>query len=106
MFLPHLVLNTNKVKLLLISIQKIHYNIDSLWTMKNIEWHEEKIQDKVWMINVTNFEVPITTNNQAVKNATVQNSRINRIFKSWRSVRTNNIPRRRGGGLLLKWGKK
>jgi len=95
-------------------LQKMHYQRDSLWSILNMKWDEEKIEDKIWMIHVTNFEVPITANDPMVKNARVSNSRINRKFKSWRGVinqrntaMLNKKKRREGaGGLLLKWGRK
>ena len=82
--------------------------------MLNIKWTEEQIEDKIWMIHVTGFDVPITTKDSMVQNARVSNSRINRRFHSWRNritQRNNQIRRKQnrregGGGLLLKWGRK
>jgi hypothetical protein len=85
-------------------LQKLHYTHDSLWTILNIEHNEVKIEDKIWMVNITNFTVPITDKSSIVQNARVLNSRVNRTFNSWRGKRAK--PRRRGGGLLFKWGRK
>jgi len=96
-------------------LQQLHYQVDSLWTILNMKWVDEKIEDKIWMVNVSNFEVPITINNPIVKNAKVQNSRINRNFRSWRdekrklftyNKRVQHAFLRTKGGLLLKWGRK
>ena len=96
-------------------LQKMHYQVDSLWTILNMNWYEERIEDKIWMIHVTSFDVPITEKNPIVQNARVSNSRINRSFKSWRGVEKNRnnmrIQQQRHlkqgrGGLLVKWGRK
>ena len=95
-------------------LQKMHYQKDSLWTILNMKWSEEELEDKIWMIHVTSFDVPITDQNSVVKNARVSNSRIHRNFKSWRGeINKNNhtiLQRRQvqrgNGGLLLKWGRK
>ena len=95
-------------------LQKMHYQKDSLWTILNMKWSEEELEDKIWMIHVTSFDVPITDQNSVVKNARVSNSRIHRNFKSWRGeIKKNNdaiLHRRQvqrgNGGLLLKWGRK
>jgi len=79
-----------------------------------VKWTEEQVEDKIWMIHVTSFDVPITAKDPMVQNARVSNSRINRNFKSWRGmIRTRNnqiIKRQKAregrGGLLLKWGRK
>ena len=84
-------------------LQKLHYTKDSLWTILNIKHNEVKIEDKMWMVNITNFTVPITDKSTIVKNARISNSRINRSFKSWRQRESR--PKQRGG-LLIKWGKK
>ena len=93
----------------------MHYQVDSLWTILNMNWYEERIEDKIWMIHVTSFDVPITEKNPIVQNARVSNSRINRSFKSWRGVEQNRnnmrIQQQRHlkqgrGGLLVKWGRK
>jgi len=96
-------------------LQKLHYHSDSLWTMLSIKWNDVKLEDRIWMVNVTNFDVPITDKNSIVKNARVQNSRINRNFNSWRGVmrkqqqqqQLKKHQQQRGrGGLLIKWGRK
>jgi len=95
-------------------LQKMHYQKDSLWTILNMKWSEEELEDKIWMIHVTSFDVPITDQNSVVKNARVSNSRIHRNFKSWRGeIKKNNDAilhkrqvQRGNGGLLLKWGRK
>jgi len=82
--------------------------------MLDMKWNDVKLEDKMWMVNVTNFDVPITDKNPIVKNARVQNSRINRNFKSWRGVmqvrQQQQINKRKNqqgkGGLLIKWGRK
>ena len=92
----------------------MHYQKDSLWTILNMKWSEEELEDKIWMIHVSSFDVPITDQNSVVKNARVSNSRIHRNFKSWRGeIKKNNdaiLHRRQvqrgNGGLLLKWGRK
>jgi len=106
-------LNTNT------GLQKMHYQRDSLWTILNMRWYDEKLEDKIWMVNVTNFDVPITTQDKMVRNARVQNSRINRNFKSWRKVEHQQRQQhhqqhqqhqrrrqRNKGGLLVNWGRK
>ena len=70
-------------------LQKMHYHRDSLWSMLNIKYNAVKLEDKIWMVNVTSFEVPITEKAPIVKSATVTNSRVNRNFKSWRIVERN-----------------
>jgi hypothetical protein len=95
-------------------LQKMHYQKDSLWTILNMKWSEEELEDKIWMIHVTSFDVPITDQNPVVKSARVSNSRIHRNFKSWRrEIRKNNNAilhkrqtQRGNGGLLVKWGRK
>ena len=96
-------------------LQKLHYQRDSLWTMLSMKWNDVKLEDKIWMVNVTDFDVPITDKNPIVKNAKVQNSRINRRFKSWRGLaqrqrqqqQINKHMNQQGrGGLLIKWGRK
>jgi hypothetical protein len=85
-------------------LQKLHYNVDSLWTMLSMKWNDVKLEDKIWMVNVTGFDVPINERNQTVQNARVQNSRINRSFKSWRNQGQSR--KKSTGGLLIKWGRK
>lgn len=84
--------------------------MDSLWTMLDMKWNDVKLEDKIWMVNVTSFDVPITDKNSSVKNARVQNSRINRKFKSWRDMQSGQQQQRKKqqgrGGLLIKWGRK
>ena len=95
-------------------LQKFHHQRDSLWSMLNIKWTEEQVEDKIWMIHVTSFDVPITAKDPMVQKARVSNSRINRQFNSWRGMitqRNNQIIRKQktrqgSGGLLLKWGRK
>tara|TARA_B100002051_G_scaffold261398_1_gene282908 strand:- start:193 stop:1119 length:927 start_codon:yes stop_codon:yes gene_type:complete len=96
-------------------LQKMHYQVDSLWTILNMNWYEEQIEDKIWMIHVTSFDVPITDKNPIVQNARVTNSRINRNFKSWRGLEYRNKSimqqqqqrlKQGKGGLLVKWGRK
>lgn len=95
-------------------LQKLHYQSDSLWTMLSMKWNDVKLEDKIWMVNVTDFDVPITDKNPIVKNAKVQNSRINRRFKSWRGLAqrqrqqqiNKHAKQQGGGGLLIKWGRK
>ena len=84
--------------------------MDSLWTILNMNWYEERIENKIWMIHVTGFDVPITDKNPIVQNARVSNSRINRSFKSWRAEEKKMAMqgrfKQRKGGLLVKWGRK
>jgi hypothetical protein len=89
-------------------LQKIHYIHDSLWTMRSIKWNDVELEDKIWMVNVTDFDVPITVKNPVVQNARVANSLINRTFKSWRHQEAMNrrTKRKSTGGLLIKWGRK
>ena len=89
-------------------LQKLHYKADSFWTMLNIKWNDVKLEDKIWMVNVTGFDVPITEKTPTVQKAKVQNSRINRTFKSWRNQEAlKRQPKKRSaGGLLIKWGRK
>jgi hypothetical protein len=83
--------------------------------MLSMKWNDVKLEDKIWMVNVTDFDVPITDKNPIVQNAKVQNSRINRSFKSWRGLarrqqqqqQINKHKNQQGrGGLLIKWGRK
>ena len=92
-------------------LQKLHYQRDSLWSILNIKYNAVKLEDKIWMIDVTSFDVPITDKSQIVKNAKVTNSRVNRTFPSWRTVERNKkifqinqrrARRNRKRGLLLK----
>jgi hypothetical protein len=79
-----------------------------------MKWNDVKLEDKIWMVNVTDFDVPITDKNPIVKNAKVHNSRINRRFKSWRGLAqrqrqqqiNKHANQQGGGGLLIKWGRK
>ena len=89
-------------------LQKLHYQKDSLWTMLSMKWNDVKLEDKIWMVNVTDFDVPITDKNPIVQNAKVQNSRLNRNFKSWRNrgAMKGQPKKRSTGGLLIKWGRK
>ena len=86
-------------------LQKLHYTHDSLWAISKLTWNDVEEEPNIWMVNVTDFTVPITEKNTSVKNAVVQNTRTNRIFKSWRRSQ-NPPPKRSGGGLLIKWGRK
>ena len=87
-------------------LQKLHYHRDSLWTMLDMKWNDVKLEDKIWMVNVTSFDVPITDKNSSVKNARVQNSRIHRTFNSWRDIQFQRKKQQGRGGLLIKWGRK
>jgi len=87
-------------------LQKLHYQKDSLWSMLSIKWDDVKLEDKIWMVNVTDFDVPITVKNPIVQNARVANSRVNRNFKNWRGAMRGRVKKKSTGGLLIKWGRK
>ena len=71
-----------------------------------MKWNDVKLEDKIWMVNVTSFNVPITDKDSSVKNARVQNSRLNRKFNSWRDRQSQPKQKQGKGGLLIKWGRK
>ena len=87
-------------------LQKLHFQKDSFWTILDMKWNDVKLEDKIWMVNVTNFDVPITDKHNVVKNARVQNSRIHRTFNSWRDIQFQRKKQQGRGGLLIKWGRK
>ncbi|MHA2343760.1 MAG: galactosyltransferase-related protein [Candidatus Hodarchaeales archaeon] len=98
-----------------VGLQKIHYELDSLFTMKDIKWTEEKLEKKIWMIHVTSFEVPISSNSKDIRNARVMNSQKNMRFASWRGIedkrnreilQRNQRLKQSRRGLLINWRKK
>ena len=91
-------------------LSKHHHHRDSFWLISDIKYDEEKIENRISMINVTGFEVPITEKSHIVTQARVMNSRVHRSFKTWRGkeirFRQAQIQRRhKKRGLLVNFGR-
>ena len=78
-----------------VGLNKMHHQNDSFWSLSNVKYTNVELEDKISMVNVTNFSLPISVNAPIVKNARVVNSRTNGNFQSWRTAKGNAITNER-----------
>ena len=84
-----------------VGMSKLHYYRDSVWSIKNLKYYDEKIDDKIKMVHVVHFDVPVSCDSPLVKNARVKNARYHRKFKNWRKEAIkNHIKGKRNMGII------
>lgn len=88
-----------------VGLSKTHYHRDSVWSIKNLKYYEEDIDDKIKMVHVLHFDVPVSHQSKLVKDARVKNARHHRVFKSWRNPNPQNKRFNKRSGLVMNFGR-
>jgi hypothetical protein len=89
-----------------VGLSKTHYHRDSVWSIKNLRFYDEDIEDKIKMVHVMHFDVPVSPESHLVKNARIKNARHHRVFKSWRREAIKKQTKNKGSkGLILNFSK-
>jgi len=70
-----------------VGLNKMHHQNDSFWSLLNIKYNAVELEDKILIVNVTEFSLPIKVSAPIVRNARIVNSRTHGQFRNWRTTK-------------------